>query len=152
MCSSTSYCTWPFSLYFLFEHHCDARLTNKTPFMVYILSLIILFEKLMSNGLKNIFKQSLLIVFMVTVILHQMYLNLEVFSSLVFWWDSCCLVFSFLCCLLYTYIFCLSFSFLTMSLLKLFSIYEFECPSGIFRPTFRRILKKIFQSVSRFLL
>ena len=44
--------------------------------------------------------------------------------SLVFYVVSCVLLFV-----------CLSFSFLAM-VLCLFSIYEFDCPSGIFRPSF----------------
>ena len=59
-----------------------------------------------------------------------------------FWRGSCCLFFSFLCCVMCTICLfvCLSFLFLAMALsvVSWFSIYEFDCPSGIFRPSFKR--------------
>ena len=57
-------------------------------------------------------------------------------SLLVFWWGSCCLLFSFLCCVLCSIV-CL-FVFLSLShvIVSLFSIYEFDCPFGIFRASF----------------
>ena len=51
-------------------------------------------------------------------------------------WGSCCLFFSFLCCVMHT-IFCLFVFFIfSHAVVSLFSIYEFECPSGNFRPSF----------------
>ena len=57
-------------------------------------------------------------------------------SPLVFWWGSCFLFFSFLCCVMYTIV-CLFVLFIfNHDVVSLFSIYEFDCPSGIFRPSF----------------
>ena len=53
-----------------------------------------------------------------------------------FWWGSCCLFFSFLCCVMCTIV-CLFFLFnYSHGVVSLFSIYEFDCPFGIFRPSF----------------
>ena len=57
------------------------------------------------------------------------------------WCGSCCLFFSFLCCVMCTIIVCLFvFVFLIFSHggVSLFSICEFNCPSGIFRPLLNR--------------
>ena len=59
---------------------------------------------------------------------------------------SCCLVFSFLCCVLSTIICLFVISFFSHD--RLFSIYEFDCPFGIFRLSFILILihyKKILR-------
>ena len=48
-----------------------------------------------------------------------------------FWWGSCCLLFSFLCCDMCNIV-CLFVLFIfSHSVVSLFSIYEFDCPSGI---------------------
>ena len=56
-----------------------------------------------------------------------------------FWWCSCCLFFSFISCVMCTIV-CLSICFFffifTHGVVSLFSIYEFVCTSGIFRPSF----------------
>ena len=54
-----------------------------------------------------------------------------------FWWSSCCLAFSFLCRILCTIIGLFVFLFFSHGVVSLFSIYEFEYPSGIFRPSFQ---------------
>ena len=56
-----------------------------------------------------------------------------------FWWGSCCLVFSFLGCVLCTIVCLFVFFFSHHDFVTLFLVYEFECPSGIFRPSFIRI-------------
>ena len=51
-----------------------------------------------------------------------------------FWWGSCCLFFSFIFCVNCTIV-CLFVLFIfSHGVVSLFSIYEFCCPSGIFRP------------------
>ena len=56
-----------------------------------------------------------------------------------FWRGSCCLFFSFLCCIICTIV-CLFVLFIfSHDVVSLFSIYEFDCPSGIFRPSFKAV-------------
>ena len=52
-----------------------------------------------------------------------------------FWWGSCCLFFSF--CVVSCVLLFVLFRF-SHGVVSLFSIYEFDCPSGIFRPSFQR--------------
>ena len=59
-----------------------------------------------------------------------------------FWWGSCCLLFSFLFCVMCTIV-CLFVLFIcSHGVVSWFSIYEFDCPSCIFRPSFTKILTK----------
>ena len=53
-----------------------------------------------------------------------------------FWGVSCCLVFSCPCCVVCTIIFLFVLFFFGHGFVSLFLIYEFECYSGIFRPSF----------------
>ena len=50
---------------------------------------------------------------------------------------SCCLFFSFLCCVCYCCLFV--FFILGHGVVSLFSIFEFDCPFGIFRPSFKQL-------------
>ena len=61
----------------------------------------------------------------------------------VFGWGSCCLVFRFLCCVLYTIICLFAFLFFSHGVVSLFSIFEFDCSSVIFRPSFIIIRSQI---------
>ena len=55
-----------------------------------------------------------------------------------FWWGSCCLVFSFLCFVFCTIIYLAVCLFIfSHGVVSLFSIYEFDCLSGIFRSSFQ---------------
>ena len=58
-----------------------------------------------------------------------------------FWWGSCCLVFSFLCCVFCTIICRFVFLFFSHGVVGLFTIYDSDCPSGIFSPSFKEYLK-----------
>ena len=49
---------------------------------------------------------------------------------------SCCLFFSFLCCVMCTIVCLFVFFCFSHGVVSLFSIYEVDCPSGIFRPSF----------------
>ena len=65
-----------------------------------------------------------------------------------FWWGSCCLFsilfFSFLCCVMCTIV-CLFVSFiLSHGVVSLFLISEFDCPSGILRPSFTMFVYTAF--------
>ena len=62
----------------------------------------------------------------------------QIFKLISFWWCSCCLFFSFQFCVLCTIICLFFFFFDSYGVVSLFSIYEFDCPSGVFRTTFRR--------------
>ena len=53
-----------------------------------------------------------------------------------FWWGSCCLFFSFLCFVMCTIVCLFVFFIFSHGVFSLFSIYEFDCPSGVFRPSF----------------
>ena len=53
-----------------------------------------------------------------------------------FWWGSCCLFFSFLCCVMCTIVCLFVILIFSHGVVSLFSIYEFDCLSGIFRPSF----------------
>ena len=53
-----------------------------------------------------------------------------------FRWGSCYLFFSFLCCVMCTIVCLFVFFIFIHGVVSLFSIYEFDCPSGIFRPFF----------------
>ena len=53
-----------------------------------------------------------------------------------FWWGSCCLFFSFLCYVMCTIVCLFVFFIFSHGIASLFSIYEFDCPFGIFRPSF----------------
>ena len=74
-----------------------------------------------------------------------------------FWWGSCSSIFSSLCCFLFTFICLFHFFISRHGVVRLFSINEFDCPSGIFRPSFlalpivlryvktvRRLFKEVF--------
>ena len=50
-------------------------------------------------------------------------------------WGSCCLLFSFLCCVLWTIICLFVFFLFSHGVVSFYYIYEFGCPSGIFRPS-----------------
>jgi len=53
-----------------------------------------------------------------------------------FWWGSYCFFFSFLYCVMCTIV-CLFFLFIfSHGVVSLLSIYEFDCPSDIFRSSF----------------
>ena len=68
--------------------------------------------------------------------------------TLSFWWGSCCLFFSFLCCVMCTIV-CLFVLFIfSHGVVSLFSIYEFDCPSDIFRPSSMNILLYLFSKFS----
>ena len=56
-----------------------------------------------------------------------------------FWWGSCCLFFSFLCCVMCSIVCLFVFFIFSNGVDSLFSIYEFDCSSGIFRPSFRKM-------------
>ena len=60
-----------------------------------------------------------------------------------FWWGSCCLFFSFLYCVMCTIVCLFVFFIFSHGVVSLFSIYDFDCPSGIFRPSFTLIRKKV---------
>ena len=60
-----------------------------------------------------------------------------------FWWGSCCLFFSFLCCVMCTIVCLFVFFIFSLVVVSLFSIYEFDCPSGIFRPSFMIVLCEV---------
>ena len=53
------------------------------------------------------------------------------------WWGSCCLLFGFLCCVVCTIVCLFVFFIFSHGVVSLFSIYEFDCPYGIFRPSFK---------------
>ena len=53
-----------------------------------------------------------------------------------FWWGSCCLFCSFLCCVMCTIVCLFVFFIFSHGVVSLLSIYEFDCPSGMFRPYF----------------
>ena len=64
-----------------------------------------------------------------------------------FWWGSCCLFFSFICCVMCTNV-CLFVLFIcSHGVVSLFSIYEFDCPSGIFRPSSCRLVLSPYESL-----
>ena len=52
-----------------------------------------------------------------------------------FLWGLCCLVFIFQSGVLHTIVWLFVFFLFSHAVVSLFSIYEFECPSGIFRPS-----------------
>ena len=54
-----------------------------------------------------------------------------------FWWGLCCLFFSFLCCVMFSFVCLFVFFHFSPGVVSLFSIYEFDCPSDIFRRSFR---------------
>ena len=58
-----------------------------------------------------------------------------------FWSGSCCLFFSFPCCVMWSIVCLFVFFICRHGVVSLFSIYEFDCPSGTFRPSF--IIMKI---------
>ena len=69
------------------------------------------------------------------------YLSRAPESTPSFWWGSRCLVFRFLCCGFCAIICLFVFLFVAMhGVVSLYSINEFDCPSGIFRPSFVREL------------
>ena len=48
-----------------------------------------------------------------------------------FWWGLCCLFFSFLSCILCSIVCLIVFVYFSHGVVRLFSIFEFECSSGI---------------------
>ena len=63
-----------------------------------------------------------------------------------FWWGSCCLFFSFLCYVMGTIVCLFVFFIFRHGVVSVFWFFsEFECPSGIFRPSFNALC--IFFSV-----
>ena len=65
-----------------------------------------------------------------------------------FWWGSCCLFFSFLCCFMCTNVCIFVFFIFSHDIVSLFSIYEFDCPSGIFRLSFSKSFGLLWRDVS----
>ena len=63
-----------------------------------------------------------------------------------FWLGWCCSVFVFLCCFLCTIICLFVFFIFSNGVVSLFSIYEFDCSSGIFRPSFLMTLNRALDS------
>ena len=65
-----------------------------------------------------------------------------------FWWGTYCFVLSFLCCVMCTTICLFVFIIFSHGVVSLFSIYEFDCPSGIFRLSFINCFayKRVFLS------
>ena len=61
-----------------------------------------------------------------------------------FWWGSCCLFFSFLCCVMCIVVCLFVFFIFSHGVVSLFSIYQFDCTSGIFRPSFKSWFDKPF--------
>ena len=53
-----------------------------------------------------------------------------------FWWGLCCLL-CFLCCVMCTIVCLFVFFIFSHGVVSLFAIYEFDCPFGIVRPSFR---------------
>ena len=66
-----------------------------------------------------------------------------------FCWDSCYLFFSFLCCFMCSIVYLFVFFIFSHGVVSLFSIYEFDCPSGIFPPSFKDILLLTFNTWSQ---
>ena len=60
-----------------------------------------------------------------------------------FWWGSCCLVLWVQCCVLCIIICLFVFLFFSHGIVSLFSIYEFDCPSGIFHPSLSSSIKLV---------
>ena len=63
-----------------------------------------------------------------------------------FWWGSCCLFFSFICCLMCTIVCLFVFFIFSHGVVSLFSINDFDCPSGIFRHSLLTHINKTYKT------